>query len=100
MSNIINKVVTVDLKTTNHIYANKGSEKGYFINGIESPSLKLLSGVTYRFDQSDISNLGHQILFFKDSAKSIPFTINVTNIGIAGSEGAYTEIKLPINTSI
>ena len=100
MPKLVNKVVTVNLKTSNHIYSNKGSAKGYFINGIESPSLSLLSGVTYRFDQSDISNLGHQILFYNDSEKLSPFNSNVINRGIAGYEGAYTEITLPASTSV
>ena len=63
MPKVVNKVVTVNVKTSNHVYSDKGSAKGYFINGIESPRLNLLSGVTYRFDQSDNSNLGHQILY-------------------------------------
>ena len=100
MPKVVNKVVTVDVKTSNHIYSDKGSAKGYFINGIESPRLNLLSDVTYRFDQSDISNLGHQILFYKDSEKLSPFNSNVINSGTAGSEGAYTEITLPAETSI
>ncbi|AIQ97731.1 DUF4214 domain-containing protein [Prochlorococcus sp. MIT 0801] len=100
MPKVVNKVVTVNVKTSNHIYSDKGSAKGYFINGIESPRLNLLSDVTYRFDQSDISNLGHQILFYKDSEKLTPFKSNVINNGIAGSEGAYTEITLPASTSI
>ena len=100
MPKVVNKVVTVNVKTSNHIYSDKGSVKDYFINGIESPRLNLLSDVTYRFDQSDISNLGHQILFYKDSEKLSPFNSNVINSGIAGSEGAYTEITLPAETSI
>ena len=100
MPRVVNKVLTVNPKTIYHVYSNKGSAKGYFINGIESPHLNLLSGVTYRFDQSDSSNLGHQILFYEDSDKLIPFNINVINKGIAGSEGAYTEITLSSDTSI
>ncbi len=100
MPKTVNKVVTVNFKTSNHVHSNQGSAKGYFINGIESPQLNLLSGVTYRFDQSDISNLGHQILFYKDSEKLNPYNVNVINSGVAGSEGAYTEINLTENTSI
>ena len=100
MPKIVNKVVTVNLKTSNNIYNGKGSAKSYFINGLESPCLNLLPGVTYRFDQSDISNLGHQILFYKDSEKISLFNSDVIKSGTAGSEGAYTEINLPASTSI
>ena len=68
------KMVTVINKTTEHAYFDKGSTKGYSIDGIESPELKLIPGWTYRFNQSDISNKGHQINFFTDENKSSVFT--------------------------
>ena len=51
--------VTVASKDSSHRYQGSGSSNGYKINGIFSPYLKLVPGITYKFDQSDSSNSGH-----------------------------------------
>ena len=92
------KLVTVKAKSSFHPYSGQGSSKGYFIDGEESPSLTLRQNVTYRFDQSDSSNSNHRILFFTDANKTNSFQTNITQVGIAGSAGAYTEITLTSKT--
>ena len=89
------KLVTVINKTPEHAYFEKGSTKGYAIDGIESPELKLIPLWTYRFNQSDIRKKGHQIKFFTDENKSSVFTNGVIQVGNAGETGSYTEIKVP-----
>ena len=94
------KIVTVKDKTSAHPYIGQGSSKGYFIDGKESPSLTLRQNVAYRFDQSDSSNNNHSILFFTDANRVYPFQKNVSQVGIAGSLGAYTEIILNSETPV
>ena len=97
---IQNKIVTVKTKTSSHPYHNQGSSKGYFIDGKESPSLTLRQNVVYRFDQSDSSNSNHRILFFTDPNKVNSYQTNISEVGIAGSSGAYTEITLNSETPV
>ena len=99
-SDVTTFVVTVSSKTSNHRYFGTGSGSGYFIDGIESPFLTLLPGKTYRFSQSDGSNSSHQILFYYDAAKTIPYVTNVTTNGSAGSAGSYTQIVVTDTTPI
>tara|TARA_B100000214_G_C23948212_1_gene619051 strand:- start:87 stop:1304 length:1218 start_codon:yes stop_codon:yes gene_type:complete len=98
--NIITKIVTVKSKTLSHPYFGQGSSKGYFIDGKESPSLILRKNIRYRFDQSNASNSNHRILFFTDANKKNPYQTNISEVGIAGSEGAYTEITLTSETPV
>ncbi len=91
---ISTKIVTVKSKSSSHPYFNQGSSKGYFIDGKESPSLTLKKNIVYRFDQSDSSNINHRILFFTDASRINPYQTNISEVGIAGSTGAYTEITL------
>ena len=60
----------------------------------ESPYLDVIAGQTYKFNQDDASNAGHSIRFYKDAARTIPYTIGVTNYGTPGSIGGYTEIAI------
>ena len=99
-SNIQTKIVTVKPKTSSHPYIGQGSSKGYFIDGKESPSLVLRQNVIYRFDQSDSSNSNHRILFFTDANKVNSYQTNISEVGIAGSLGAYTEITLNGETPV
>ena len=97
-SDVVTKVVTVQAKSSSHPYFGQGSSKGYFIDGKESPSLTLEQNIVYRFDQSDSSNTNHRILFFTDASRVNSYQINVTQVGISGSTGAYTEITLSSET--
>ena len=98
--NVEAKLITVQAKSSSHPYFDQGSSKGYFIDGKESPSLILRQNLTYRFDQSDRSNSNHRIQFFTDANRINPYQINVSEVGIAGSRGAYTEITLNSNTPV
>jgi hypothetical protein len=65
------------------------------VDGIyEDPAdLTLDIGRTYRFLQSDASNLTHTIRF-REVGSTDEYTTGVTVIGTAGSAGAYTEIVI------
>ena len=84
--------VTVASKDSSHRYQGSGSSNGYKINGIFSPYLKLVPGITYKFDQSDSSNSGHPLRFYYEADKSTAYTTGVTTSGTPGSSGAYTQI--------
>ena len=84
--------VTVASKDSSHRYQGTGSGSGYKINGIFSPYLKLVPGITYKFDQSDSSNSGHPLRFYYEADKSTAYTTGVTTSGTPGSSGAYTQI--------
>ena len=99
-SDIKTKLVTVGAKSSSHPYFGQGSSKGYFIDEKESPSLILRQNVVYRFDQSDSSNTNHQILFFTDKNRINSYLTNISQVGIAGSTGAYTEITLSSETPV
>ena len=94
------KLITVQAKSSAHPYFGEGSSKGYFVDGIESPSLTLKQNVTYRFDQSDSSNQNHRILFFTDANKINSYQTNISQVGNAGSAGAYTEITITSDSPV
>ena len=90
--------VKVATKTAAHRYNSSGHSSGYTIGGIESPFLTLIPGNTYRFDQSDSSNSGHPLAFYKNADKTGAWTTNVTTNGTPGSSGAYTQIEIADTT--
>ena len=96
----INFVVTVDQKNAGHRYNGTGSSNGYKIDDEFAPLLKLVAGITYKFDQSDSSNLNHPLRFYLDSNKTTEYTTNVTTNGTAGNSGAYTQIVVTDTTLI
>ena len=65
----------------------------FLIGGVETPTIALTRGNTYKFDQSDATNASHTF-----TLTSVPQNnqggsdIEVTPIGTAGSAGAYTEV--------
>jgi pyridoxal/pyridoxine/pyridoxamine kinase len=89
--------VTVDTKTSAHPYTGTGSSSGYFLDGVEAPSIILAPNQTYRFDQSDSTNSTHPLVFYT-SATSGSYTTGVTSSGTPGSSGAYTEIVVDEDT--
>jgi hypothetical protein len=102
------KIITVKVATKSglHPYQGQGSSNAYYLDGLESPALRL-SGTDssykyyYRFDQSDSTNSGHPLRFYLDAAKSTEYTTGVTNTGSSpapGSSGAYTQIAVDETT--
>ena len=110
--------VEVDNKTQNNRYgANTGSGlsfqfKDYKARGLniqnnpsklgefkDSPAFHAVPGITYRFDQTDSSNLTYTLGFFTDEARTTPYTTGVTTVGSAGnSDPAYTQITFTEST--
>ena len=64
----------------------------------EAPFLTLTPGRTYKFDQSDSSNLGHPLRFYLEADKTTAYTTNVTTSGTPGSSGAFTQIEITDST--
>ena len=97
-SSTVTYTVTVATKDSSHRYNGSGSSSGYKIDGTFSPTLQLVPGNTYQFDQSDSSNSGHPLRFYYESDKTTAYTTGVTTNGTAGSSGAYTEILVSDST--
>ena len=95
--------VTVASKSGSHPYQGQGSSSAYYLDGLESPALRL-SGTDssykyyYRFDQSDSTNSSHPLRFYLEADKSTAYTTGVTTNGTAGSSGAYTQIAVDETT--
>jgi hypothetical protein len=72
----------------------------YFIDGTQQQSLELVSGITYRLDQSATTpspgNSGHPLRFSITSdgthGGGVEYTTGVTAVGTPGTAGAYTQI--------
>ena len=90
--------ITVDAKTSAHIYQGTGSGNGYLLNNRVAPFINLKVGNTYRFDQSDSTNSGHPLRFYYDAGKTTQYSTGVTTNGTPGSSGAYTEIVVSETT--
>ena len=90
--------VTVASSTTAHVHNGSGSSSKYKVNGVFSPYLRLIPGITYKFDQADSSNANHPFRFYLDESKGTAYTTGVTTSGTPGSSGAYTQIVVTHST--
>jgi len=68
----------------------------FVVGGESLATVTLYEGRTYRFDQSDASNVSYRLLFSLtedgDNNGGTEYTTGVTTVGTPGSTGAYTEI--------
>ena len=87
-----NYTVTVAAKTAAHRYNGSGSSNGYVIDGVESPTLTLTPGKTYRFTLSSSDMTSHPFRFYLDAAKTYAYTTNVT------TAATYAEITVTDTT--
>ena len=87
-----NYTVTVAAKTAAHRYNGSGSSNGYVIDGVESPTLTLTPGKTYRFTLSSSDMTSHPFRFYLDADKTYAYTTNVT------TAATYAEITITDTT--
>tara|TARA_R100000988_G_scaffold31921_1_gene16207 strand:+ start:329 stop:1567 length:1239 start_codon:yes stop_codon:yes gene_type:complete len=66
----------------------------FVIDGVSQDTVNLAEGYTYKFDQADNTNNNHPFRFSTNSnnSPSAPYTTGVTEVGVPGNAGAYTEI--------
>lgn len=80
------------------VYDENGQNK-FFLDG--SIDVTLEAGKTYRFNNSDLTNLGHPLKFSEtiDGTHSVgnEYTTNVSTNGTAGTENSYVEIIIPLD---
>jgi len=89
--------MSVDRTFTVTVVSTDSGNK-YYIDGSLTPTLELVEGATFRFDQSDSSNGGHPLRFSTTSngthSGGSEYTTGVTTNGTPGSSGAYTQIQV------
>jgi hypothetical protein len=82
-----------------------GSGNKFYIDMQGTPQLRdiVTESTTYRFDQSDVSNAGHPLVFSTtpdgSHASGSPYTSGVTSVGTPGTTGAYTEVTFALNST-
>jgi hypothetical protein len=67
----------------------------FYVDGVSKPTLALIRGYTYIFNQADNSNSNHPIAFKDGSGNS--YTSGVTVNGTAGQAGANVTFVVPSN---
>ena len=100
-------MATITYKVTVATGTNKyGTGNKYYINGEANVVLYLQEGNTYIFDQSDNSNLTHQIAFSTtdNGTHATPagtaYTTGVTTTGVPGNAGAKVTFNVaPVRTT-
>ena len=87
----LNSVADIIRGTTTYTVTVVGGV--FYLDGSANPTLELIEGRTYEFDQSDSSNSGHP-LAFKDSGGNA-YTTGVTVTNTAGQTDAKVTIVVP-----
>lgn len=90
--------VDIEEDLTNTTYTvtvvNSGGNK-FALDGTTAPTLSLIRGRTYIFNQVDNTNSNHPIAFRKSDDSS--YTDGVTSTGTPGSSGAQTTFIVPLD---
>ena len=71
-----------------------GGQNIFVIDGVQKPSLSLITGNKYIFDQSDGTNTNHPL---RIAANGVIDNTNVTVVGTPGQSGARVEYIPPVN---
>ena len=75
----------------------------FYIDGVSKPTLELMEGNTYIFDQSDSTNATHPLRLSLTAdgthGGGSEYTTGVTTAGTPGSSGAYTQIVVPVGVA-
>ena len=74
---------------------NVGGSNYYFVDGVQAPTLNLIRGYTYIFNQADSTNNNH-LIAFKDASGNA-YTTGVTSSGQAGQANANVTFVVPTN---
>ena len=74
-------------------------ERVFVIDGVTQDSISLVEGNTYRFDQSDSSNLGHPITFLASDEGQLGENYFLISRGVPGNSGAFTDLVVKPSTS-
>lgn len=94
-------IVTVSEKTELCDYFNLGSNKTFFINGIEQNEISLVKGLSYYFDLSDPSNLGYNFYLSLNSKGDSYSTDALLQgyylIGTPGTPNSKVIFEVPYN---
>jgi hypothetical protein len=95
ITNVNNLTNSTGANQTFTVTVQNVSGNKYFIDGVQTPVLKLARGKTYTFNLADSSNSGHPLAFRDSSDNS--YTTGVTTSGTAGSSGATVVIVVAAN---
>ena len=86
-------IVTVATGTNSYGTGNK-----FYLGGAVSPTVELIEGLTYKFDQSDGTNETHPLRFSTTPNGTwnggSEYTTGVSTNGVPGNAGAYTQITV------
>ena len=93
--NVSIPVLTPRDETFTITVVNSGGNK-FYANGQNSLYVELYQGFTYTFDQSDASNVGHELVLSTTEDGS-QYTDGVSSSGTPGQAGAYTQIVVANN---
>ena len=93
----VNWMVSVVPKTSTHPQYGVGSSHAYTVSGPQGRTINVQPGLTYRFDQSDVSNAGHPLRIFETEDGSDIWLSGVDYVGTPGTPGAFTQFTVPNN---
>lgn len=79
---------------------NDGDGNVFEVDGVQKPTLNLIRGGIYTFDQSDPTNVNHQIAFKRGPIGNrplAPYVDGVVTSGVLGQAGAQTVITVSLS---